>query len=184
MDVTEYIDDPRFASAEQIAAHTADAVEILGKAMATRTLEEWSACFATLAGPWAPVQDTAGGRRHPGAGQRLLGAGGRTGAGVQPGAVRRRRPPFRGRAGFAEQTDEILEELDWTGTESSSSRPPARSPTGAPETHAPRHHRWDPPSRHAGTERTSAACIRFAQRALFAHDFGDRRTRVENGRRK
>ena len=33
-------------------------MELLTKAIATRTLAEWSERFATLAGPWAPVQDT------------------------------------------------------------------------------------------------------------------------------
>ena len=58
MDLPELADDPRFATTEQIAANTGEAVEILTKAMATRTLAEWSERFSTLAGAWAPVQDT------------------------------------------------------------------------------------------------------------------------------
>lgn len=58
MDLPELADDPRFDSAESIAANTPEAAEILAKAMATRTLVEWSERFSTLAGPWAPVQDT------------------------------------------------------------------------------------------------------------------------------
>jgi crotonobetainyl-CoA:carnitine CoA-transferase CaiB-like acyl-CoA transferase len=54
----ELADDPRFASAKDIAAHTAEAVGILREVLATRTLAEWTQAFATLAGPWAPVQDT------------------------------------------------------------------------------------------------------------------------------
>jgi crotonobetainyl-CoA:carnitine CoA-transferase CaiB-like acyl-CoA transferase len=63
-DVCEHIDrpelasDPRFATAEQIAAHTDEGVKILQEVIATRTLAEWAERFATLAGPWAPVQDT------------------------------------------------------------------------------------------------------------------------------
>jgi crotonobetainyl-CoA:carnitine CoA-transferase CaiB-like acyl-CoA transferase len=58
IDRPELADDPRFATAEQIAIHTPEAVAILSKAIATCTLAEWSDRFATLAGPWAPVQDT------------------------------------------------------------------------------------------------------------------------------
>jgi crotonobetainyl-CoA:carnitine CoA-transferase CaiB-like acyl-CoA transferase len=58
IDRPELADEPRFATAEQISTHTPEAVEILSKAIATRTLAEWSERFATLAGPWAPVQDT------------------------------------------------------------------------------------------------------------------------------
>ena len=58
IDRPELADDPRFATAEQIAANTAEAVELLTEVIATRTLAEWAERFATLAGPWAPVQDT------------------------------------------------------------------------------------------------------------------------------
>lgn len=116
MDVTEYIDDPRFASAEQIAAHTADAVEILGKAMATRTLEEWSARFATLAGPWAPVQDTlqAAADAQVRANEYLVRAG-ELELVSNPVQFDVAAPRSGAAPGFAEQTDEILEELglDW-----------------------------------------------------------------------
>ncbi len=116
MDVTEYIDDPRFASAEQIAAHTADAVEILGKAMATRTLEEWSARFATLAGPWAPVQDTlqAAADAQVRANDYLVQAG-ELELVSNPVQFDVAAPRSGAAPGFAEQTDEILEELglDW-----------------------------------------------------------------------
>jgi crotonobetainyl-CoA:carnitine CoA-transferase CaiB-like acyl-CoA transferase len=58
IDRPELADDPRFATAEQLALNTAEAVKILREVIATRTLAEWSQRFATLAGPWAPVQDT------------------------------------------------------------------------------------------------------------------------------
>ncbi|MET8976560.1 CoA transferase [Streptomyces sp. NPDC004539] len=51
-------DDPRFATAESIAEHTADAVKELRATVATRTLADWSKDLAALDGPWAPVQDT------------------------------------------------------------------------------------------------------------------------------
>ena len=53
----DLVDDPRFATAEPIAENTAEAVAIL-RGDARRTLAEWSERFATLSGPWAPVQDT------------------------------------------------------------------------------------------------------------------------------
>jgi crotonobetainyl-CoA:carnitine CoA-transferase CaiB-like acyl-CoA transferase len=58
VDLPELANDERFATAASIAANTAEAVEILRKAMVARTLAEWTERFATLAGPWAPVQDT------------------------------------------------------------------------------------------------------------------------------
>ena len=58
IDRPELADDPRFATAELIAANTKEGVEILREAIGSRTLAEWTARFATLAGPWAPVQDS------------------------------------------------------------------------------------------------------------------------------
>ncbi|MFZ2173629.1 MAG: CoA transferase [Rhodococcus sp. (in: high G+C Gram-positive bacteria)] len=58
IDRPELADDPRFIGAEQIAAHTGEAVAILREVIATRTLREWTDRFVTLAGPWAPVQDS------------------------------------------------------------------------------------------------------------------------------
>lgn len=58
IDRLDLADDPRFATAEQIAAHSSEAVEALTGAIATRTFAEWSERFTTLAGAWAPVQDT------------------------------------------------------------------------------------------------------------------------------
>ncbi|MGP2441534.1 CaiB/BaiF CoA transferase family protein [Streptomyces sp. JW3] len=51
-------DDPRFNTAEALAAHTGDAVKILREVIGGRTLAEWTERFAALEGPWAPVQDT------------------------------------------------------------------------------------------------------------------------------
>ncbi|WP_431231084.1 CaiB/BaiF CoA transferase family protein [Mycolicibacterium psychrotolerans] len=116
MDIAEYIDDPRFADVEQIAANTADAVEILGKAMATRTLSEWSTRFATLAGPWAPVQDTlqAAADAQVRANEYLVKAG-ELELVANPVQFDVAAPQSGPAPGFAEQTDEILTELglDW-----------------------------------------------------------------------
>ena len=54
----EWVDDPRFATVDQLAVNTAEAVKLLREVISTRTLADWSERFATLAGPWAPVQDT------------------------------------------------------------------------------------------------------------------------------
>ncbi|MEZ0355065.1 CaiB/BaiF CoA transferase family protein [Mycobacterium sp. SA01] len=116
MDITEYIDDPRFAGVEQIAANTADAVEILGREMATRTLSEWSTRFATLAGPWAPVQDTlqAAADAQVRANEYLVKAG-ELELVANPVQFDVAAPKSGPAPGFAEQTDEILTELglDW-----------------------------------------------------------------------
>jgi crotonobetainyl-CoA:carnitine CoA-transferase CaiB-like acyl-CoA transferase len=58
VDRPDLADDPRFATAELIAENTAEGVELLREAIGKRTLAEWAERFATLSGPWAPVQDT------------------------------------------------------------------------------------------------------------------------------
>ncbi|HET9877015.1 MAG TPA: CoA transferase [Mycobacterium sp.] len=116
IDRPDLADDPRFATAEQIGANTAEAVKILTEVIATRTLAEWSERFATLAGPWAPVQDTlqAAADAQIRANEYLVQAGELelVANPVQFGVV----APETGPApGFAEQTEEILTELglDW-----------------------------------------------------------------------
>jgi crotonobetainyl-CoA:carnitine CoA-transferase CaiB-like acyl-CoA transferase len=116
IDAPELADDPRFASDELIAANTAEAVEILSKALATRTLDEWSERFATLAGPWAPVQDTlqAAKDAQVRANEYLVRAG-ELDLVANPVQFDVTAPQPRQAPGFAEQTDEILAELgyDW-----------------------------------------------------------------------
>ncbi|GGN97373.1 CaiB/BaiF CoA transferase family protein [Nocardia rhizosphaerihabitans] len=58
IDRPELAEDPRFRDAASIAEHTAAAVAILREVIGGRTLAEWTQRFATLAGPWAPVQDS------------------------------------------------------------------------------------------------------------------------------
>jgi crotonobetainyl-CoA:carnitine CoA-transferase CaiB-like acyl-CoA transferase len=58
IDRPELIDDPRFATGEDVAENCDKAVAILREAIATRTLAEWTERLRTLAGPWAPVQDS------------------------------------------------------------------------------------------------------------------------------
>lgn len=116
IDRPDLIDDPRFATAEQIAEHTADAVEILTKVIATRTLAQWSERFATLAGPWAPVQDTlqAAADTQIRANDYLVQAG-ELELVANPVQFDVAATESAAAPGFAEQTEEILTELglDW-----------------------------------------------------------------------
>jgi crotonobetainyl-CoA:carnitine CoA-transferase CaiB-like acyl-CoA transferase len=116
IDRPELGDEPRFATDEKIAANTAEAVEILTKAIATRSLAEWGERFATLAGPWAPVQDTlqAAGDPQIRANQYMVQAG-ELELVANPVQFDVAAPEPRPAPGFAEQTDEILMELglDW-----------------------------------------------------------------------
>ncbi|CAN5581210.1 CoA transferase [soil metagenome] len=116
MDLEDLIDDPRFATAESFATHTPDAVEMLSEAMAKRTLPEWSERFATLAGPWAPVQDTlqAADDAQVRANEYIVRAG-ELELVANPVQFDVAAPSTGAAPGFAEQTDEILLELglDW-----------------------------------------------------------------------
>ena len=68
--------------------------------MTKRPLAEWSERFATLAGPWAPVQDTLQAAEDAQIrANEYLRPGGRARIGREPGAVRCQRTPNRTRAG-------------------------------------------------------------------------------------
>ena len=54
--VPELIDDPRFANATVRAENRAECVELLDKAFASKTLEEWKVALASFDGVWAPMQ--------------------------------------------------------------------------------------------------------------------------------
>jgi crotonobetainyl-CoA:carnitine CoA-transferase CaiB-like acyl-CoA transferase len=112
----ELADDPRFADDEQIAANTAEGVKILREVLATRTLAEWSERFATLAGPWAPVQDTLqlSQDRQVQANEYLVQAG-ELKLVASPVQFDVTAPELGAAPAFAAQTEEVLLELglDW-----------------------------------------------------------------------
>lgn len=116
MELDDYIDDPRFATAQSFAENTPAAVEILREAMAKRSLPEWSERFASLAGPWAPVQDTlqAAQDAQVRANEYIVTAG-ELELVANPVQFDTTAPQTGGAPGFAEQTDDILQELglDW-----------------------------------------------------------------------
>jgi crotonobetainyl-CoA:carnitine CoA-transferase CaiB-like acyl-CoA transferase len=116
IDRPELADDPRFATAELIAANTKEGVMILREALATRTLAEWTERFATLAGPWAPVQDTlqVGEDQQVRANEYVLQAG-ELELVASPVQFDVGAPDLSAAPGFAAQTEEILVELglDW-----------------------------------------------------------------------
>ena len=116
MDLDEFIDDSRFATIESIAENTGAAVEILTDAMAKRPIAEWSERFATLAGPWAPVQDTLqAAEDHQVRANEYLVQAGELELVANPVQFDVAAPQTGPAPGFAEQTDEILAELglDW-----------------------------------------------------------------------
>lgn len=116
IDREDLIDDPRFATVESIAEHTAEAVELIGDVIATRTLREWSERFATLGGPWAPVQDTlqAAQDAQVRANEYIVQAG-ELELVANPVQFDVTAPGTGPAPAFAEQTDELLQELglDW-----------------------------------------------------------------------
>jgi crotonobetainyl-CoA:carnitine CoA-transferase CaiB-like acyl-CoA transferase len=116
VDREDLIDDPRFATVESIAEHTADAVGILREVISSRTLPEWSQRFATLAGPWAPVQDTlqAADDAQVRANEYIVQAG-ELELVANPVQFDVAAPHTGPAPAFAEQTDEVLQELglDW-----------------------------------------------------------------------
>jgi crotonobetainyl-CoA:carnitine CoA-transferase CaiB-like acyl-CoA transferase len=116
IDHPELADDPRFATAELLAANTEEAVKILRAVLAGRTLAEWTERFATLAGPWAPVQDTlqVGADAQIRANEYLLRVG-EIDLAASPVQFDTTAPSLGPAPEFAAQTEEILVELglDW-----------------------------------------------------------------------
>jgi crotonobetainyl-CoA:carnitine CoA-transferase CaiB-like acyl-CoA transferase len=116
IDRPDLADDPRFATAEQIAANTEEAVKLLREAIASRTLAEWTERFATLAGPWAPVQDSlqVGADPQIRTNEYVVRAG-ELALAASPVQFDVTAPELGPAPEFAAQTEEILVELglDW-----------------------------------------------------------------------
>ncbi|MFD0686414.1 CaiB/BaiF CoA transferase family protein [Actinomadura fibrosa] len=116
VDRPELADDPRFATAELIAEHTPEGVALLREAIAARTLAEWTERFATLAGPWAPVQDSLQVGADPQIrANEYLARAGELELVTSPVQFDVEPPPLGPAPEFAAQTEEILTEagLDW-----------------------------------------------------------------------
>lgn len=112
IDRPELAGDPRFADAERIADNTGEAVTILREAIAARTLAEWTERFATLAGPWAPVQDSLQAGQDPQArANEYIVRAGDLDLVASPVQFDVGAPELGPAPGFAAQTDEILAEL-------------------------------------------------------------------------
>jgi crotonobetainyl-CoA:carnitine CoA-transferase CaiB-like acyl-CoA transferase len=116
IDRPDLIDDPRFATAEAIVANSDAGSEILQDVFATRTLAEWAERLATLAGPWAPVQDTlqASHDAQARANEYILPAG-ELELVSSPVQFDVTAPELGPAPAFAAQTEQILQEigLDW-----------------------------------------------------------------------
>jgi crotonobetainyl-CoA:carnitine CoA-transferase CaiB-like acyl-CoA transferase len=121
VDRPELADDPRFATAEDIEANVEEATALLAEAIAAQPLAHWTTRFATLSGPWAPVQDSLQVGDDPqiadndylrpvqaedGSEYRLV---------ANPVQFDETPPDLRRAPRFAEHTDEVLEGLglDW-----------------------------------------------------------------------
>lgn len=53
----DLVADPRFDTTDKLMANAPAAGQIVAEVLRTRTYKEWTALFATMSGPWAPVQD-------------------------------------------------------------------------------------------------------------------------------
>ncbi|NED63614.1 CoA transferase, partial [Streptomyces sp. SID10244] len=102
--------------AELLAENTSEAVAILREVIAERTLADWTERFATLAGPWAPVQDSrqVGDDPQIRANDYIVNAGDLELVG-NPVQFDVEASSVTAAPGFAEDTDDILQELgmDW-----------------------------------------------------------------------
>ncbi|MFC1402791.1 MULTISPECIES: CaiB/BaiF CoA-transferase family protein [Streptacidiphilus] len=116
IDRPELAEDPRFATVELIGQNTEQAVKMLREVFATRTLAEWSERFASLSGPWAPVQDSlqVAGDAQVRANEYVLRAG-ELELAASPVQFDVSAPQLGPAPEFAAQTEEILQELglDW-----------------------------------------------------------------------
>ena len=121
IDRPELADDPRFATQDDIDAHHEEAAEEIRKAIGAQPLAFWTERFATLSGPWAPVQDTlqVSADAQIRSNGYLLPVVADDGTEFElvasPVQFDEQTPELRRAPSFAEHTDEVLEGLgfDW-----------------------------------------------------------------------
>ena len=108
--------DPRFGSAEAIAANAAAGVELLQEVFGARRLAEWTEVLGALSGPWAPVQDTLQAAADPQvAANEYIRPAGDLSLVSSPVQFDEAAPVLGPAPSFAAQTEEVLLELglDW-----------------------------------------------------------------------
>jgi crotonobetainyl-CoA:carnitine CoA-transferase CaiB-like acyl-CoA transferase len=121
LDRPDLADDPRFASQEALDENTAEATALVREAIAARPLAHWTERFATLSGPWAPVQDTVQVAQDQQVRSNDYVVTVRTDDGAEfelvsnPVQFDEQAAQLRRAPTFAEHTDQVLEDLgyDW-----------------------------------------------------------------------
>ncbi|MFZ0666010.1 MAG: CoA transferase [Acidimicrobiales bacterium] len=121
LDRPDLAEDPRFTTDEGIDANSEIATTMLREAISSQPLSYWTKKFATLKGPWAPVQDTLQVCEDP----QVRGNdyitkvvavdGSEFELVTNPVQFDEQPPELRPAPGFAQQTDEVLQDLglDW-----------------------------------------------------------------------
>lgn len=121
IDRPELADDPRFADQAAIDANHAEAMAIIQEVIGAQPLAHWTERFATLSGPWAPVQDTlqVGADAQIRANDYIVAVEGEDGSTYEliasPVQFDESAPSLRRAPAHAEHTDEVLQSLglDW-----------------------------------------------------------------------
>jgi crotonobetainyl-CoA:carnitine CoA-transferase CaiB-like acyl-CoA transferase len=121
LDRPDLADDPRFTTDKGIDDNSEIATTMLREAISSQPLEYWTKKFATLKGPWAPVQDTLQLTVDPQVrgNEYITKVVAEDGTEFElvtnPVQFDEQAPELRPAPGFAEQTDEVLQGLglDW-----------------------------------------------------------------------
>jgi crotonobetainyl-CoA:carnitine CoA-transferase CaiB-like acyl-CoA transferase len=117
IDRPELADDERFATYEAMQANNDECVALIREAIGAHDLAHWTARFATISGPWAPVQDTV----QAGADAQIRANGFLTPVAADDGSTYElvaspvqfdeAPTPLRRAPKFAEHTDDVLADL-------------------------------------------------------------------------